>query len=241
MAIAGGCLCRAVRFEIDADAPLGARYCWCRVCQYLGAGTGAVSALFRKESVTVSGPLTDHVIRADSGSIMHRRFCSQCGTPVFSEAEQRPQAIFVRAGALDDPDLRGAHGDHLDQVRAEMGLLRSGSAANRRTAAPAAYGITVRAHGDEDMLFMVIERFRDDDMVPVYRRLRDRGRSLPEGLEYVDSWVEPNFSRCFQLMRCDDLRLIQTWILEWRGCGVTFEIIPVVASSETRAVVEPHL
>ena len=87
MAIAGGCLCRAVRFEIDADAPLGARYCWCRVCQYLGAGTGAVSALFRTESVTVSGPLTDHVIRADSGAIMHRRFCSQCGTPVFSEAE----------------------------------------------------------------------------------------------------------------------------------------------------------
>jgi hypothetical protein len=42
-------------------------------------------------------------------------------------------------------------------------------------------------------------------------------------------------------MRCDDLRLIQAWILQWRGCGVTFEIIPVVASSETRAVVEPYL
>jgi hypothetical protein len=91
------------------------------------------------------------------------------------------------------------------------------------------------------MLFMVIERFRDDDMVPVYRRLRDGGRGLPEGLEYLDSWVEPNFSRCFQLMRCDDLRLIQAWILQWRGGGVTFEIVPVVASSETRAVVEPYL
>ena len=56
------------------------------------------------------------------------------------------------------------------------------------------------------MLFMVIERFRDNDMVPAYRRLRESGRSLPEGLEYVDSWVESNFSRCFQLMRCDDLR-----------------------------------
>ncbi len=105
MAIAGGCLCRAVRFEISADAPLGTRYCWCRVCQYLGAGTGAVSAVFRKQAVTVSGPLSDHVIRADSGSIMHRRFCSRCGTPVFSEAEQRPEVIFVRAGTLDDPNL----------------------------------------------------------------------------------------------------------------------------------------
>jgi hypothetical protein len=91
------------------------------------------------------------------------------------------------------------------------------------------------------MLFMVIERFHDDDMVPVYRRLKEGGRSLPEGLDYVDSWVEPNFSRCFQLMRCDDLRLIQAWVLRSRGLGVTFEIVPVVASSETRAVVEPYL
>jgi hypothetical protein len=43
------------------------------------------------------------------------------------------------------------------------------------------------------------------------------------------------------MMRCDDLTLIQTWILEWRGCGVTFEIAPVVTSAETRALVEPHL
>jgi hypothetical protein len=91
------------------------------------------------------------------------------------------------------------------------------------------------------MLFMVMERFRDNDMVPVYRRLRDGGRGLPEGLEYVDSWVEANFSRCFQLMRCDDLRLIQVWILEWRGSGATFEIVPVVTSKEARAVVEPYL
>jgi hypothetical protein len=41
------------------------------------------------------------------------------------------------------------------------------------------------------MLFMVIERFRDNDMVPIYQRLQESGRSLPEGLEYVDSWIEP--------------------------------------------------
>ena len=91
------------------------------------------------------------------------------------------------------------------------------------------------------MLFMVIERFRDDDMLPVYQRLRCDGRSLPAGLDYVDSWVEANFSRCFQLMRCDDLRLIQQWALEWRGSGMTFEILPVVTSKETQAVVAPFL
>jgi hypothetical protein len=91
------------------------------------------------------------------------------------------------------------------------------------------------------MLFMLIERFRDNDMIPVYQRLRDHGRALPDGLDYVDSWAEPNFARCFQLMRCDDLRLFQQWVLHWRGTGATIEIIPVVASRETREVVASYL
>jgi hypothetical protein len=91
------------------------------------------------------------------------------------------------------------------------------------------------------MLFMVIERFRDDDMVPVYERLRDRGRGLPEGLEYVDSWVEPSFARCFQLMRCDDATALQRWVLHWRGLGAQFEIVPVVPGRDTAAVVAPHM
>ena len=91
------------------------------------------------------------------------------------------------------------------------------------------------------MLFMVIERFLNNDMVPVYERVRDGGRMLPEGLRYIDSWVEPNFSRCFQLMECDDPRLLQQWVLQWRGAGVTFEFIPVVPSAQTREVVAPHL
>jgi hypothetical protein len=91
------------------------------------------------------------------------------------------------------------------------------------------------------MLFMVIERFRDNDMVPVYRRVRDAGRMLPNGLKYVDSWVEPNFSRCFQLMECEDLRLLQQWTLQWRGSGTSFEFVPVVSSAQTREVVAPYL
>ncbi len=91
------------------------------------------------------------------------------------------------------------------------------------------------------MLFMVIETFRDSDMLPIYQRVRDKGRSLPDGLKYIDSWVEPNFRRCFQLMECDDLRLFQAWSLQWRGMGVTLEIVPVVSSMETREVVAPHL
>ena len=69
-------------------------------------------------------------------------------------------------------------------------------------------------------------------------RIREAGRMLPDGLEFVDRCVEPNFARCFQLMRCDDARKLQEWILQWRGYGISFEIIPVVPSAETRAVVE---
>jgi hypothetical protein len=97
------------------------------------------------------------------------------------------------------------------------------------------------ANLEGDMLFMVIERFRDNDMVPIYKQVRDHGRALPEGLRYVDSWIEPNFSRCFQLMECDDLRLFQRWVLEWRGSGATIEIVPVVSSHETHEVVAPYL
>lgn len=91
------------------------------------------------------------------------------------------------------------------------------------------------------MLFMIVERFADNDMIPVYERGRDTGRSLPEGLKYIDSWIEPNFARGFQLMECDDLRLIQHWVLQWRGCGVSFEIVPVVTSADTREVAAPYL
>ncbi len=91
------------------------------------------------------------------------------------------------------------------------------------------------------MLFMIIERFKDNDMVPIYRQVRDGSRKLPDGLKYIDSWIEPNFSRCFQLMECDDLRLFQKWVLEWRGFGVVIEIVPVVGSKETQAEVAPYL
>jgi hypothetical protein len=91
------------------------------------------------------------------------------------------------------------------------------------------------------MLFMVIEKFQDNDPLPVYQRLQDFGRTLPEGLDYVDSWVEANFSRCFQLMRCDDPKLFQTWILQWRGLGLTMEVLPVAPSKEVRDLVAPFL
>lgn len=90
------------------------------------------------------------------------------------------------------------------------------------------------------MLFMVIERFAPGTIPTIYRRLRDEGRSLPEGLIYIDSWIEANFERCFQLMECDDARLLQEWVLSWEGL-IEGEIVPVVPSAQTQDVVRRFL
>jgi hypothetical protein len=104
MAITGGCLCRAVRYEISAE-PIVTRACWCRLCQYLGAGSGTVNVCFPSSAIAVHGELRDYRSIADSGNVMHRRFCPACGTHLFSEAELRPHLIFIRAGSLDDPEI----------------------------------------------------------------------------------------------------------------------------------------
>jgi hypothetical protein len=99
----GGCLCGAVRYRSSA-APLITRICWCRVCQYLGAGSATVNVCFTTAEFHIEGALSDYASVAASGNAMHRRFCPKCGTPLFSTAEQRPHLIFVRAGSLDDPE-----------------------------------------------------------------------------------------------------------------------------------------
>jgi hypothetical protein len=80
------------------------------------------------------------------------------------------------------------------------------------------------------MLFMVIERFRDGRPHPVYERAASRGRLMPDGLRYVDSWVDAGFGRCFQLMECDDLSVLMGWTAQWTDL-VEFEVVPVVPSA----------
>ena len=90
------------------------------------------------------------------------------------------------------------------------------------------------------MLFMVVERFKNRDAKAVYRRFIEQGRGTPAGLKYVGSWIEANFDRCFQLMECDDARLLQQWVAFWSDL-IEFEIVPVVPSAETRDAIEPML
>ena len=81
MLITGGCRCGAVRYKVNAER-ITARHCWCRDCQYIGAGSGTVNVFFPSESVKVEGVLSDYTSAAASGNLMHRQFCPTCGTPV---------------------------------------------------------------------------------------------------------------------------------------------------------------
>ena len=90
------------------------------------------------------------------------------------------------------------------------------------------------------MLFIVIERFKDNKTKDIYRRFQEKGRMMPEGLKYKDSWISANLDRCFQLMECDDPRLFQEWIVQWQDLA-EFEIIPLVPSKETTEIVTKAL
>lgn len=90
------------------------------------------------------------------------------------------------------------------------------------------------------MLYMVIERFKNLDPKPVYRRFREKGRMMPEGLTYVSSYIEENFDRCFQLMECDDPQLLEQWASHWRDL-MEFEFVPVKPSKEVVELITASL
>jgi hypothetical protein len=87
---------------------------------------------------------------------------------------------------------------------------------------------------------MIIERFKNRDAKPIYRRFLEKGRMMPDGLIYRESWIEANFERCFQLMECDDVALLQEWILEWQDLA-DFEIVAVAESKKTSETVRKFL
>jgi hypothetical protein len=86
------------------------------------------------------------------------------------------------------------------------------------------------------VLYMVIETFREG-AAPVYQRARERGRLMPDGLEYRGSWVTADLRRCFQVMECEDPALLEQWMTNWRDL-VDFEIVPVVTSEDAAATVQ---
>lgn len=87
---------------------------------------------------------------------------------------------------------------------------------------------------------MIVEHFKNQDPLPVYRRFRDRGRLAPQGLRYVTSWVDEKLERCFQLMETEERRYLDEWIAQWIDL-VDFEVYPVISSNEAAERVSERL
>jgi len=83
------------------------------------------------------------------------------------------------------------------------------------------------------MHFLVIERYRDGDPAPVYRRFRDEGRRIPAGVVFVSSWVTDDLSTCYQVMECGEPSALDAWMEHWSDI-VDFEVVPVVSSADAR-------
>lgn len=90
------------------------------------------------------------------------------------------------------------------------------------------------------MLYLIVEHFRDGDAVPVYRRFRDSGRLMPDGIAYVGSWVTADLRRCYQVMECEHRELLDQWMAAWRDL-IEFEVVAVVTSADAVAAIAPRL
>jgi len=90
------------------------------------------------------------------------------------------------------------------------------------------------------MLFVVIEHYRNGDPLPVYRRFRDRGRLMPDGVEYRGSWITEDLAHCYQVMECQQRAQLEQWMAHWNDL-VDFEVIPVVTSRQAQERVASQL
>ena len=87
---------------------------------------------------------------------------------------------------------------------------------------------------------MIVEHFKNGDAVPVYRRFREQGRLAPAGVNYINSWVTADLTRCFQIMESPDRAMLDQWLAQWADL-VDFEVVPVMTSAEAAASVAPRL
>ena len=119
----GGCLCGAVRYQSTADA-VGGGHCHCLDCRKSSRTGHCSHMVVPKEAVTVAGELKSYERPTDSGNVVNRMFCPNCGAPVYSLNSSMPEMIFIRASSLNDPELfepkmvvftsRAPSWDHID-------------------------------------------------------------------------------------------------------------------------------
>lgn len=83
------------------------------------------------------------------------------------------------------------------------------------------------------MLYMIIEKFYPGKVKEIYKRFAEKGRMMPEGVNYINSWINEDLSICYQVMESDSEEKLKEWISHWDDLA-GFEIIPVITSAEAK-------
>jgi hypothetical protein len=83
--------------------------------------------------------------------------------------------------------------------------------------------------------YMIIENYRPGKIEEIYKRFSEQGRMIPEGVEFINSWIEENLQKCYQVMKSESPEKLEEWIDNWKDL-VDFEVIPVISSDEAKKV-----
>jgi hypothetical protein len=83
------------------------------------------------------------------------------------------------------------------------------------------------------MHYMIIERFHPGKVKDMYQRFEEKGRMLPEGVNYVNSWINEPVTGCYQVMGSESPEKLEEWMDQWKDL-VDFEVIPVISSAQAR-------
>ncbi|KAM0254718.1 hypothetical protein ACHAQJ_006499 [Trichoderma viride] len=111
MPLTGHCLCKAVTYKAEVDAPLLTGYDHCDDCQRQTGSTYSLVAVVPKASLTITGPVKTWTGKADSGNTVDRIFCSECGSPIAHDPSGAPDIIVLKAGTLDTEIKKGLKPD----------------------------------------------------------------------------------------------------------------------------------
>lgn len=84
------------------------------------------------------------------------------------------------------------------------------------------------------MTYMIIETFKQGKVKEIYQHLEEKGRMQPVGLTYINSWIDENMEKCYQVMETDSIDKIHQWISNWDDV-MEFDIVPVISSAEAKA------
>ncbi len=129
--ITGGCLCGAVRFAYDGEPGLAA-YCHCTDCRRVTGSAFNVSVPLELAGLRISGTPKAFTKRADSGMPLARYFCADCGAPLYTASPAHPEIVYVKAGALDDPDLVKPHHQSWTRSKVAWAIIPDGLPAHAR-------------------------------------------------------------------------------------------------------------